>query len=309
MSQKVAEMMFTDGTLTLPDGRSLGYSDIGAEGASPVLYLHGNPGSRTEMRRARYVKAFVEAGLRVIAIDRPGYGDSDPPKAKGHTPLAADVRALMQHLALERAVVVGHSRGTLPAISLGVLLSDRVGAVGVFGPTGLPDDPILLKPLAPDARLMLSLVKSAPLVARGLLHFSAWLDRRFPQGAVERMARVLPSPVDRQQLRSHGAEFVEALAQGMRRDPGFAIDDWRSWLVDPLGFDPANIRVPLLLWTGSEDRTCPPQPARDMAARIPAARFTELPGIGHLHTPELLVDHMKATIRTARESGIPASTN
>jgi pimeloyl-ACP methyl ester carboxylesterase len=78
-----------------------------------------------------------------------------------------------------------------------------------------------------------------------------------------------------------------------------AVTDWRSWLVDPLGFDPAAVEVPVLLRTGSEDGTCPPGHAAYMADVIPHARATTLTGHGHLHTPSTLVSLMSATLEAA----------
>ncbi|MFX9877826.1 alpha/beta fold hydrolase, partial [Acinetobacter baumannii] len=86
------------------------------------LYLHGNPGSRHEVVRPGYLEAFGRARHRVIAIDRPGYGDSDPPRERGHAALAPDIEALLDHLGIDRALAIGNSRGTLPAIGLGALL-------------------------------------------------------------------------------------------------------------------------------------------------------------------------------------------
>ncbi|MES2681923.1 MAG: alpha/beta hydrolase [Pseudomonadota bacterium] len=283
-------------SIQLGDGRRLGYSETAASGDSAVLYLHGNPGSRREVLRPAYLAAFKRAGLRVISIDRPGYGDSDPPLEKGHLPFARDIEVLMDQLGLPSAVVVGHSRGTLPAISLGVRLPDRITAVGVFGPTGLPDDRELMRSQSAEARLMLQLVRSAPAFARSLFRVNSWVDRQFPAGAARRMARFMSSAADRAQLQASGQTFVETLAAGMRRDPAFAIDDWRSWLVDPLGFDPTSLRQPLLLWIGSEDGLCPARPVHHMAARIAGAQLRSLPGLGHLHTPEVLVELMQATL-------------
>jgi pimeloyl-ACP methyl ester carboxylesterase len=61
-----------DGTLLLGDGRRLGYAWYGQPDGEPVFYFHGHPGSRLEARFAR--QAAAGAGLRVIALDRPGYG-------------------------------------------------------------------------------------------------------------------------------------------------------------------------------------------------------------------------------------------
>jgi len=60
--------------LRLPDGRFLGYDDLGRVGGQPVLYFHGTPSARVEWR---FFDADVlpnKLGVRLIAPDRPGVG-------------------------------------------------------------------------------------------------------------------------------------------------------------------------------------------------------------------------------------------
>lgn len=95
-------------TYTLPDGRELGYADYGDPKGKPILYQHGIPGSRIEA--TRYHDLGKELGLRIISIDRPGYGWSAPfSRYKGRTvkSWAEDINALAEHLQLnEYAVLV-----------------------------------------------------------------------------------------------------------------------------------------------------------------------------------------------------------
>jgi len=61
--------------LTLSDGRKVSYLDIGDSKGTPLLFFHGSPGSRYE---ALFVeKSAFSNNLRIIAPDRPGFGDSD----------------------------------------------------------------------------------------------------------------------------------------------------------------------------------------------------------------------------------------
>ena len=59
-------------TITLADGRTLGFDDVGDPAGVPVLYVHGTPDSR----RARHPDDGVAAaaGVRLVAVDRPGFG-------------------------------------------------------------------------------------------------------------------------------------------------------------------------------------------------------------------------------------------
>jgi pimeloyl-ACP methyl ester carboxylesterase len=61
-----------DATLTMTDGRTVGFATYGPVDGTPVLWCHGGPGSRLEP--AGFEPFLEPIGLRVIGIDRPGYG-------------------------------------------------------------------------------------------------------------------------------------------------------------------------------------------------------------------------------------------
>jgi pimeloyl-ACP methyl ester carboxylesterase len=65
-----------DQKIRLASGRTVGFADYGIPDATAVLWCHGGPGSRLEPAHLR--REASEAGLRVIGIDRPGYGLSAP---------------------------------------------------------------------------------------------------------------------------------------------------------------------------------------------------------------------------------------
>ena len=87
------------------------YEDHGPVSGPPVVLTHGYPlnGSAWE----KQVPVLLEAGYRVILHDRRGWGRSSQP-ATGHdyNTFAADYHALIEHLELKDAVLVGHSMGT-----------------------------------------------------------------------------------------------------------------------------------------------------------------------------------------------------
>lgn len=87
------------------------YVTGGANDAEPLVLLHGFPQSWVMWRR---VWPALAERHRVIAVDLRGYGDSGkPPGMDGYDKgtMAADVRAIAQHLGLGRFVLIGHDRG------------------------------------------------------------------------------------------------------------------------------------------------------------------------------------------------------
>jgi pimeloyl-ACP methyl ester carboxylesterase len=87
----------------------LHYEDHGA--GQPVVLIHGYPLSGRAWDKQ--VPALLEAGYRVITYDRRGFGQSSQPTTGyDYDTFAADLHALLEHLDLRNAVLVGHSMGT-----------------------------------------------------------------------------------------------------------------------------------------------------------------------------------------------------
>ena len=125
-----------DTTMTLPDGRTLAYTEIGAPGGPVALYFHGAPGSRLEL--VALDEAFAAVGVRVVTPDRPGYGGSTPRRGRTTADWADDVAALADHLGVERFAVMGLSSGGPYAVACASLLGDRVtGAIVAAGNTDM----------------------------------------------------------------------------------------------------------------------------------------------------------------------------
>jgi pimeloyl-ACP methyl ester carboxylesterase len=113
------------------DGVKLAVLDVG-EGR-PVVLLHGFPDSSHLWRHQ--LPALVDAGLRVIAPDLRGFGESERPEQVDDYALAHSVRdvlAVLDALELERADVVGHDFGAALAWLVAAFAPDRVGRLVVM---------------------------------------------------------------------------------------------------------------------------------------------------------------------------------
>jgi hypothetical protein len=87
-------------TIQLSDGRSLAYLDSGNPEGRPVFYFHGGPGSRLE--GYLYNELNQQLGIRMIAIDRPGYGLSDFQEDRTYLDWPDDVSELANQLGIDR---------------------------------------------------------------------------------------------------------------------------------------------------------------------------------------------------------------
>ncbi|HWA62531.1 MAG TPA: alpha/beta hydrolase [Caulobacteraceae bacterium] len=98
-------------------GLSLAYDDIRPAGgeAGTIVLVHGFATSRAEnWRRLGWYGAFERKGWRTIAFDHRGHGESDKPheaSAYGRAAMVGDLMALMDHLGVGQAALMGYSMG------------------------------------------------------------------------------------------------------------------------------------------------------------------------------------------------------
>ncbi len=126
-------------SVRLRDGRILGYRETGDRAGAPVLMIHGTPGSRQ-----LYIASDEELrrwGVRLIQVDRPGFGLSTPCERMEFRDYRVDIEQLLDHLHVAQVGVLGWSAGTPWALALGSTLDSRVSRVGIVGAlVTLPED-------------------------------------------------------------------------------------------------------------------------------------------------------------------------
>jgi pimeloyl-ACP methyl ester carboxylesterase len=275
-----------DGRLVLGDGRALGYAQYGRPDGEPFFYFHGHPGSRLEARFAD--QAAAEAGLRVIALDRPGYGLSGFQPGRAITDWPADVAEAADQLRIGRFSVAGASGGGPYALACAWRLPERVVRAAVISGVGPYDVPGLTAGMRWQNRIGFRWGARWPVLARALMRSMRRNMASRPERTIEAIARVL-SPADaaivrRPEVRSVlVADISEAFRQGIA---GAALDV--VLLGRPWGFPLGQIRAEVHVWQGGADTLVPPAMGEYLAARIPRCHFTLLPGEGHL----LIIDRM-----------------
>ncbi len=98
-----------DRVLQTTTGRRIGSAEYGDPNGAPVLWCHGGPGSRLEP--AWLSVPALARGLRIIGIDRPGYGLSDPHPGRSILDVVDDAYEVVDQLSLDQFATVGVSTG------------------------------------------------------------------------------------------------------------------------------------------------------------------------------------------------------
>lgn len=269
-------------TVPTPDGRILAVEEAGDPDGLPLLVHNGTPNSRH-----LYPPVVADAtarGLRIIGYDRPGYGGSSPQPNRVAADCAADVRTICAALGIERLVTWGVSGGGPHVLATAALLPDLVAAaaslasLAPYDAGGLDWFEGMGQDNVDDLTLALTDEKAALAQCEeqraGVMAASA-----------ETLAATMPSlltPTDAAVFTGELAEYLDwsgrdglaASAEGLFED-GMAF-------VNPWGFDPAAISVPLLVMHGREDLFVPFGHGQWLAAHIPGAQARLLDHDGHL---------------------------
>lgn len=153
---------------SLHSGRLISFSEVGDPAGAAVIVCVG-------MGLTRYVTAFYDElaatlGLRLITLDRPGVGESEPyPERERVGPLSwpDDVVAVTQHLKISQFSVLAHSAGAIYALATALILPHCIrGKVQLLAPWIPPSqfDTFGLKDLSPDATPVGALPRSQRLL-------------------------------------------------------------------------------------------------------------------------------------------------
>lgn len=281
----------------LPDRRRLCYAEYGEHTGFPIVYCHGFPASRLEAQLAQ--TEVKRQGVRLISIDRPGFGRSDFMRNRSILDWPEDVRALLNHLRIDKFSVIGVSGGAPYAMSCAYRLRERISKLGLVCGLGWLGDKYCVNKMRNPIRLFVKLFEVAPkagdLAAQQLV-VPFW--RNFP-AMVLSMIKGAACANDKKLLcQPHVGSAVlmslsEALSQG-GKGPAWEF----ALYAKPWGFDLRDINVETYLWHGDNDNTVPLIMSQRHAAMIPYASLRVFPGEGHFTVP---IRHAGEILRTLCE--------
>lgn len=256
--------------LELPDRRTLHAYDTGRVGADElvVVWHHGTPNVGTPPEPL--FPTSDRLGIRWIGYDRPGYGGSTRRLGRDVASAAAEVRAVVDTLGVDRFAVMGHSGGGPHALACGALLGERVRGVVVAAGLAPYDAPGLdyFGGMAP-----------AGVASLRAAHQGPEMKERHEASATDEDIGLIAA--DHAALAGEWAWFNDIVRRGLEGGLGGLVDDDIAY-VTPWGFTPAGVAAPALLLHGQGDRVVPSAHAEWLRARLPSAELWLRPEDGHL---------------------------
>ena len=269
-------------TITLADGRRLGYASFGDPAGSPILYFTGGNSSRLE---GGWLDAAARrGGVYLIVPDRPGFGLSDFQPNRTFAGWAADVAQLADVLAIERFPVLGLSGGGPHVLAVCQGLPDRITRAAIVSGVAPPEMPGRFKGMWPPVRLIFLTARYLPLLNRlALKQMSSFYADK--EQMIKRMLQAMPQPdraliADRPEIIDiFSAAAAEAHRTGLAGDA----HEWQLY-VNPWGLDLTAVRQPMALWYGEVDGNVPVGMGRYLAQQLPHAELHIVPDGGHFST-------------------------
>jgi pimeloyl-ACP methyl ester carboxylesterase len=291
-------------TVTLADGRRLGYDDHGAPDGIPLFYFHGSPSSRLEWVLFGPEERLQRHGLRLVAVDRPGMGLSDFQPDRRMIDWPADVRVLADHLGWERFGVLGYSGGSAYAAACAWAMPERLTAAAMVAAVAPFELPGVAEGIPPANLRFLMLSRDRPRAARVMQAAMGLMVRFAPNRVLASMGAALPAPdgavvADPEVQRAFLRMVRESGRQGVR---GPQVDS--ALMVSPWGFDPAEIRVPVSIWKGTLDRNAPLAMAEHLDQVIPQSRLVVYPEDGHISVATRHAESILAALRADHDLAV-----
>ncbi len=266
-----------DHTLTLADGRTVGYAVFGDPGGRPVLNCHGGLVSGHDISPADRVAR--ELGLCVVSPDRPGINRTDRLPGHGSLPwVRADLVPLLDYLELGPIGVMGWSEGGQYALAAAFALPERVTGCAVIAGCPPLDDPATFKQLNGLDHVFAGLARRAPIALRCIGTCIRFLSKYLPRALLKTSMRGQPH-AEAKAVREQGRWLPRIMGEGAANPRG-VVDEYLA-IVAPWGFRPEDVTTPVCIYQGAADTLVPEEWGRMLAKRIPNASIALYPGEGH----------------------------
>jgi pimeloyl-ACP methyl ester carboxylesterase len=186
------------------DGRSIGVLEVGQAAGVPVFHFHGSGSSRLEA--VLVADAAKKAGVRLIALDRPGVGQSDPCDRDRLLDWPEQVVEVADALKIQKFAVLGMSAGGPYALACAAAIPHRLTACALICAVAPPE---LIR-------------RAAPLWMRLIWHSA----QRFPDHLRRLSAYGRPEPAAKRRRRRKLDPLVDAVDGA--RGPCGAASSWHS---------------------------------------------------------------------------------
>jgi pimeloyl-ACP methyl ester carboxylesterase len=267
-------------TISLDDGRTLGFEQWGDPAGQPLFLLHGTPGCR--LSRHPDPDLWSTLGLLVITLDRPGYGLSTALPWRRVSHAAHDVAVLADAIGVDRFMVAGGSGGGPHALACAAILKERVRACAAVACAA----PVVKDEL--DSVIDVNRESYRTLTEEGRAGMVRLLGQLRAQILADPIEATQVSTVDAapEDIEWNAREDVqrvqrEAIVEALRPGVDGWVDDAVSLFAQDWDVDLGAISCPARFWHSANDRNGPLSAIQRVVERVPGASLQVWQTGGH----------------------------
>jgi len=276
-------------TIELPDGRILGYDRYGADGGKPLLYCHGGASSKLDIAFAdEQLKQF---NIDLIAIDRPGIGQSTVMPGRTLLDWSQDVRFVLTELKIETPIpIIGWSLGGPYAMACAYALPDLINKMALSGSCG----PIGQLGSVKELDLLLDrILFTCPDYLNWFVSLLLSVYSKLPTEFVRKdLLKQLKSKYDREIVEAYTRDQCRKYMDNSLTNNGWGIVDDYVAVRSPWGFPLNAITVQTIVFHGDDDTLSPISQAHYLRSHIPKAKLHIVENQGHFLLNRSLPDFL-----------------
>ena len=295
----------SDLTVTLPDGRLLGYAEYGDPSGATIFGFHGTPGSRLMFSLAH--PAALDLGIRLIAPERPGFGISTYQRGRTLASYAIDIADFADALGIGQFAVAGVSGGGPYAAACAALLPDRVSALGLVSPVGPMAGAEKPASIGKGHYFAFRVTPRLPPLLAAVFCIGRYAFLYAPNAIygfiLSRASSSDWKILSRGEVRRN---LLRGVAEGCRPGIGAGMQEMglfsRPWDV-PF----QAIKAPAFHWQGMADRNVSIAASLGLAERVPNCRTRRIENAGHYWIFDNIAEVLRTLAEAARQSTAAAS--
>jgi pimeloyl-ACP methyl ester carboxylesterase len=209
-----------------------------------LVFIHGSGGDHTIWLH-QYTR--LKNAFNIAALDLPGHGRSEGRGERDVAVYVECVRQILEALAIEKPVPIGHSLGAAISLRYALTYGDKLaGIVPVGGGAAMPVNPAILEGLKTDPATMIAIA-----------------------------AKIAVAKSNRDRL----SEILMKSMSGV--NPDILYRDFLACDKHDVTATVSRIRVPALMICGDEDKMTPPELSRYLKDHIPGAQWALIGNAGH----------------------------
>ncbi|TFB14116.1 alpha/beta hydrolase [Filobacillus milosensis] len=249
-------MVIENGTFILKEGRTIGFSQYGADQGYPVLFFHGTPNSRKTSFPD--LSILEKLNVRLITLERPGYGLSDVLDGRTVIDWADDVCEFVEYHGFKQFSVAGVSGGGPYALSCAYKMPDKVRSCGIIsGFAPINNNKELRKKMSISHRIAFGMALKSPRLLKTFLKPVAKAAIKNPEKSLDKFMTSFAKS-DQQLVKSPKVRqlFINDMKEAYRQGIGGHYGDLVT-LVKPWGFSLNEIDSKVYIWQGQEDKNVP----------------------------------------------------